>query len=87
MKRFLSIIIALIMLVSLSAVSAFAAVTDASVESADGSTLQIWDDIGYITGVTPKTSQSLTKFARLGITTSVSYFEIVRWVTPIFSAS
>ena len=57
MKRFLVIILALIMLVSLSAVSAFAAVTDASVESADGSDLQIWDDIGYITGVTPKTSQ------------------------------
>ncbi len=57
MKRFLSIILSLIMLVSLSAVSAFAAVTDASVEVADSSDLQIWDDIGYITGVTPKTSK------------------------------
>ena len=57
MKKVLSAILALIMLVSLSAVSAFAVVTDASVEAADSSDLQIWDDIGYITGVTPKTSQ------------------------------
>ena len=57
MKRFLSIILALVMLVSLSAVSAFAAVTDAVVEAAEGSDLKLWDDIGYITGVTPKTSK------------------------------
>ncbi|MGN1480103.1 MAG: dockerin type I repeat-containing protein, partial [Acutalibacteraceae bacterium] len=57
MKKILSVIMALVMLVSLSAVSAFAAVTDAVVEAADGSELKLWDDIGYITGVTPETVQ------------------------------
>ncbi|MGN1169238.1 MAG: dockerin type I domain-containing protein, partial [Acutalibacteraceae bacterium] len=53
-KIVISLILALTMLVSLPAVSAFA--VDSSLKAADGSKLRIWDDFGYITGATPETA-------------------------------